>query len=161
MNDNKVKAITGVMVKQSLLNVLQKCQSEGIIVFCTKDFRCGYEECAEKQFFAPFYIEFRDGSAWIIYSTNSIRTDRMCIQQWNAEHIKVLCPNVSKAWVIVPTEITENDKEYKEVLKYNEKIASGGIKSFVDLVVLQQDLEGLIKDYANNLILQLNEQMKF
>ena len=150
MNDNKVKAITGAMVKQSLLAVLQKCQEEGKIVFCTKDFRIGYPTCSEKQFFAPFYIEFRDGSGWLIYSTNSIRSDRMCIQQWNAEHIKVLCPNVTKALVIVPAEILDNEKEYKEVVKYNEKIVHGSIKSFVDSIVLQDELEGLIINHANN-----------
>lgn len=74
----------------------------------------------------------------------------MCIQQWNAEHIKVLCPNVTKALVIVPAEILDNEKEYKEVVKYNEKIVHGSIKSFVDSIVLQDELEGLIINHANN-----------
>ena len=150
MNENKAKAITGALRKQSLLTILQKCRANGKIVFCTKDFRIGYPECSECQFFAPFYIEFRDGSAWIIFSTNSIRNDRMCIQQWNAEHIKELSTNVTKALVIVPDEISNNEKEYKEVLKYNEKIKEKLIKSFIDSIVMQGELEGLIIDYANN-----------
>ena len=68
-------------------------KENGTIVYCTKDYRCGYPSCSEKQFFAPFYIEFQDGNAWILYATNSIRNDRMCIQQWHSEHIKVLFPS--------------------------------------------------------------------
>lgn len=150
MNENRVKALTGAMVRQTLLTALQRCQETGQIVYCTKDYRVGYPNCAEKQFFAAFYVEFRDGSGWIIYSTNSIRNDRMCIQQWNAEHIKVLCPNVTKALVIVPSEIRENEREYKEVCKYNEKIQEGRIKSFVDLIIMQDELEGLIIEHANH-----------
>ena len=150
MNDNKIKAITGTMVKHALLAVLQKCQADGEIVFCTKDFRVGYPDCSEKQFFAAFYIEFRDGTAWIIYSTNSIRNDRMCLQQWNAEHIKELCPNVTKALVVVPSDIASNQKEYREVCRYNDKIQRGDIRSFVDVIILQDELERLVKDNANH-----------
>lgn len=150
MNDNKIKAITGVMVKQTLLTVLHKCQSEGKIVFCSKDFRIGYPEHSEKQFFAPFYIEFRDGTGWIIFSTNSVRNDRMCIQQWNAEHIKVLCPNIKKAFIVVPSQIMSNQRECHEVCKYNEKIQEGNIKSFLDKIIMLDELEGLIVEHANH-----------
>lgn len=151
MNDNKVKSINGVMVKHYLLTTLQKCQDNGTIVYCTKDYRCGYPSCSEKQFYAPFYIEFQDGNAWILYATNSIRNDRMCIQQWHSEHIKVLFPNVIKSIVVVPSEVRDVQKESREVLRYNEKIEDKSFLSFVDQVVYQDELEEMIVGYANQI----------
>ena len=151
MNENKVKSINGVIVKHCLLEALQKCQEQNVIVYCSKDFRCGYENSSQVQFFAPFYIEFSNGDGWILYATNSIRNDRMCIQQWNSEHIKVLRSNVVKSIVVVPSAVKEVEKEYKEVLRYNEKIEDRSIVSFVDCVVFQDELEGVIRDYASSI----------
>lgn len=150
MNDNKKKAIIGAKIKLPLLKTLRECQEKKLIIYCTKDFRIGYPDFCSDQFFASFYIEFRNGTGWLIYSTNSIRNDRMCIQQWHAEHIKKICTNITKALVIVPNTILDNEKEYKEVIKYNEKIHQHHIKSFIDSIIIQDELEELILQNANN-----------
>lgn len=150
MNDNKLKSITGLMCKNSILNIVKQMQEKGMIVYVSQDYRCGYPSCSEKQFFAPFIIEFRDGTAWILYSTNSVRNDRMCIQQWNAEHIKKIHTNIKKAFVVVPNEIKDVDKESKEVSRYNSKITQNKIVSSIDLIIYQNELKGLIEEYANN-----------
>jgi len=122
---------------------------QGAIVFCTSDYRCGYSGCSEKQFYAPFYLEFRNGDAWIIYSTNSIRNDRMCIQQWNAEHIKKINTSIVKAFVVVPNQSANVNREKREVERYNEKIMQGMIYYPIDGVLFQDELENLIRKHAN------------
>lgn len=149
MNENKVKTINGLICKNDLSNILSSMQTQGIIVFCTTDYRCGYSGCSEKQFYAPFYLEFRNGDAWIIYSTNSIRNDRMCIQQWNSEHIKQINSSIVKAYVVVPNQSATIGREKREVERYNEKIIQGTIFSPIDRVLFQDELENLIRAYAN------------
>jgi len=149
MNENKVKTINGLICKNDLSNILSSMQTQGIIVFCTTDYRCGYSGCSEKQFYAPFYLEFRNGDAWIIYSTNSIRNDRMCIQQWNSEHIKQINSSIMKAYVVVPNQSATIGREKREVERYNEKIIQGTIFSTIDRVLFQDELENLIRAYAN------------
>lgn len=149
MNENKVKTINGLICKNDLSNILSSMQTQGIIVFCTTDYRCGYSGCSEKQFYASFYLEFRNGDAWIIYSTNSIRNDRMCIQQWNSEHIKQINSSIVKAYVVVPNQSATIGREKREVERYNEKIIQGTIFSPIDRVLFQDELENLIRAYAN------------
>jgi hypothetical protein len=48
MNENKVKSINGVIVKHYLLEALQKCQEQNVIVYCSKDFRCVYEKAGRR-----------------------------------------------------------------------------------------------------------------
>ena len=150
MNDNKIKSINGVMGKDTLLGVLQKLQKDGIIAFASQDFRVGHSNCSEKQFYAPFYIEFNNGEGWLIFTTNSIRNDRMCIQQWNAEHIKAITSHVKRAYVVVPNGIKENPREAKEVERYNEKIVTKRIQSYIDRVLLVDEFVEQVIDYASH-----------
>lgn len=149
MNENKVKTINGLICKNDLSNILRTMQLDELIVFCTTDYRCGYSDASKKQFYASFYLEFRNGNAWILYSTNSIRNDRMCIQQWNTEHIKKINKSVVKAYVVVPSQSITIDREKREVERYNEKINQGIIYSPIDGVIFQDELETLISHYAN------------
>lgn len=146
INDNKVKALNGIKGKESLLEILKKMQNESLVSSCSSNYRIGYNSQFPDQFFAPFYLELSDGSAWIIYATNSIRTDRMCIQQWNSENIKRINSRVKKAIVIVPDEIKENEKENQEVKKYKEKIKTGKYYSFIDDVIYLSEFEHALKN---------------
>lgn len=146
MNDNRLKSLNGIISKSSLLNILKDLQDNQKISSCSSNFRCGYPNGYEDQFFAPFYIEFINGKAWVIFSTNSIRTDRISIQQWNAENIKRIKQNVEKAYVIVPDSVLENEKERREVEKYNQKIMSGEYYSAIDYIFYQKEFEKIVQN---------------
>ncbi len=145
MNDNRVKSINGIRSRASLLTILEDLQKDGRISFCSSNYRCGYSGCSMEQFFAPFYLQFLSGDAWIVFSTNSIRTDRMCIQRWNAEHIKRINTDVKKAYVVVPDDVQENLKERNEVEKYNSKIKTGEYYSAIDAVYQQSQFEQMVQ----------------
>lgn len=150
MNENKLKVINGLIQKNDVISLLKSLQESGEIVFCSKDFRCGYPGYKDLQFYAPFYLEFKNGVGWIIYSTNSIRNDRMCIQQWNSEHIKKIRNNVEKSFVIVPDDIVNNKRENNEVIRYKNKIYDSSICSFIDDVLLVSELYENIITYAHS-----------
>ena len=140
MNDNKIKSINGNICKQLLLNSLINLQQEKIIDYCETQYRDGYSDYSTNQFFAPFIVKFTSGETWLLYSTNSIRTDRVCIQQWNSYHIKNIRSNVSKAYLVIPDEIVNNQKEFEIAMSYNEKIHNKEIFSSIDGVYLQEQI---------------------
>lgn len=151
MNDNRIKSIKGNICKQTLLNSLIDLQKAKIIDYCETQYRDGYSEFSTNQFFAPFIVKFTNGEMWLLFSTNSIRTDRVCIQQWNSFHIKKIRSNVSKAFLVVPNEIVDNKKEFEIAMSYNEKICNKEIYSSIDGVCLQEQVIKGIEEYGLSL----------
>lgn len=151
MNDNKLKAIIGLIGKEGLLSALIELQKRGIIKSCSSNFRCGYAEYLEEQFFAPFYVEFFNSEGWVIYSTNSIRSDRMTFQQWHTEHIKRINKNITRAFVVVPDSINENAKELQIARRYDEKIKNKEIYSPVDGILTQTEFVEMTSNYADTI----------
>ena len=151
MNDNRIKSITGNICKQLLLNSLINLQQEKIISYCETQYRNGYSEFSASQFFAPFLVEFMNGEAWILFSTNSIRSDRVCIQQWNSYHIKNIRSSVTKAYLVIPNEIVNNKKEYEIAMSYNDKINNKDIYSSIDGVYLQDQIVETIAEYGRSI----------
>lgn len=145
MNDNQLKAIAGSLSKQNLLEQLKNLQHDEYIVYCTADFRAGYSNLSQEQFYAPFYIEFRNGDGWLLFSTNSIRTDRINIQQWNSYHLRQIKKNIAHAFIVVPNEIVNNDKELSIAKKYNTTITSGNFFTALDGVYTVSEIIDLIK----------------
>lgn len=152
MNTNQIKSINGYNSKKNLLQQLQELQEEGIITYCTADFRNGYPEFDTDQFFAPFYIEFKNGEGWLIFASTSIRNDRMNNQQWNSLHLRKICNNIKKAYLIMPDDIVINKKELIAAQSYNNKINSHKMFSTIDAVLLQSQLIETIVSYNNKLL---------
>ncbi len=148
MNDNQLKAIAGSLSKQNLLEQLKALQLDEYIVYCTADFRAGYSNLSPEQFYAPFYIEFRNEDGWLLFSTNSIRTDRINIQQWNSYHLRQIKKNIKHAFIVVPDEIVSNDKEFSIAKKYNLTITSGNFFTALDGVyTVSEIIEHIKKSY--------------
>lgn len=152
MNTNQIKSINGYNSKMNLLQQLQELQEEGIITYCTADFRNGYPEFDSDQFFAPFYIEFKNGEGWLIFASTSIRNDRMNNQQWNSLHLRTICTNIKKAYLIMPDDIVINKKELGAAQSYNNKIISHKMYSTIDAVLSQSQLVDTIKSYHKKLL---------
>lgn len=162
MNINQIKSINGYNSKKSLLQQLQELQEEGVITYCTADFRNGYPEYDSDQFFAPFYIEFKNGEGWLIFASTSIRNDRMNNQQWNSLHLRKLCTNIKKAYLIMPDDIVINKKELVAAQSYNNKINSHKMFSTIDAVLVQSQLIEAIITYHKKLLeyQSLNDEKK-
>lgn len=150
MNDNQIKSINGQINKNSLSLQLQTLQANGVIAFCSMEYRNGYAEYDTKQFYAPFYIEFQNGEGWLLFSSSSIRNDRMNNQQWNSLHLKKIAPNISRAYLVIPDDISQNPKEKTIAENYQKKI-TGKMYSAIEDVCYQSELISLIEGYAHNL----------
>ena len=111
MNDNRLKSLSGQISRKSLSQQLQALQANGVIAFCSMQYRTGYPDFETKQFFSPFYIEFHNNEGWLLYSSNSIRNDRMNNQQWNSFHIKKIVPKITCSFLVVPDEISQKESE--------------------------------------------------
>lgn len=150
MNDNQLKSINGLISKNSLSTQLQTLQANGTIAFCSMEYRNGYAEYDPKQFYAPFYIEFQNGEGWLLFSSSSIRNDRMNNQQWNSLHLKRIATNIKRAYLVIPDDISQNDKEKTIAENYQKKI-TGKMYSAIEDVCYQSELINLIQEHACNL----------
>lgn len=148
MNDNKLKSLNGKLSKDSLGLLLCELLRHKIISSCTEGYRNGYRGYDANQFYAPYYIEFANREAWLLYSVSSIRSDRVNNQQWNAYHLKQISKNITKAFLVVPSELIDNEKEWKAAMSYDRKVKDDMFTS-IDAVVPQNILELRIKNHAN------------
>lgn len=150
MNDNQLKSINGQISKNSLSMQLQMLQTNGVIAFCTTEYRNGYPDYDKKQFYAPFYIEFNNGEGWLLFSSSSIRNDRMNNQQWNSLHLKKIATNISRSYLVIPDELSQNMKERSIAESYQNKITST-MFSAIDDVCYQSELISLIEEHAQGI----------
>lgn len=150
MNDNKLKSINGQISKNSLSLQLQTLQAKGTIAFCSMEYRNGYADYDTKQFYAPFYIEFQNGEGWLLFSTSSIRNDRMNNQQWNSLHLKKIAPKIKRAYLVIPDDVLGNKKEKTNAENYQKKI-TGNMYSAIEDVCYQSELISMIEEHAQKL----------
>jgi len=150
MNDNKLKSINGQISKNSLSLQLQTLQAKGTIAFCSMEYRNGYADYDTKQFYAPFYIEFQNGEGWLLFSTSSIRNDRMNNQQWNSLHLKKIAPKIKRAYLVIPDDVSDNKKEKTNAENYQKKI-TGNMYSAIEDVCYQSELISMIEEHAQKL----------
>lgn len=151
MNDNQLKSINGAISRNSLSLQLQTLQSTGVIAFCSMEYRNGYVEFDTKQFYAPFYIEFQNGEGWLLFSSNSIRNDRMNNQQWNSLHLKKIKQTITRAYLVIPDVVSQNNKEKTIAENYQKKIIGKKIYSAIEDVCYQSELIELIKEHSRTL----------
>lgn len=119
---NKTKAVNGINNQNAINSVLSNCLSEGYISDFQKNFRIGNPEAEnEKQFYAPFMIQFPNRNRWVIFATTSMRTDRIKGQQWDAYNLKELDSSITTALIVYPANKVNNRTFKKQDLKYQQK----------------------------------------
>ena len=150
MSDNTEKSNRGVSGQENLKDIIESLQAKDYIVSYQTDYRDGYKGFDRKQFFYQFLIEYENHDCWILHSTTSIRSDRMNIQQWNAEHLKRLNGYIKKAYVVYPNGLS--DKELKNAKNYQDKIEDGKQYTAVDGVVSQSEMYSIVERYALELL---------
>lgn len=150
MSDNTEKSNRGRSGQENLKDIIESLQAKDYIVSYEIDYRDGYKGFDPKQFFFQYLIEYENKESWILHSTTSIRSDRMNIQQWNAEHLKRLNGYIKKAYVVYPNGLS--DKELRNAKNYQGKLEEGTQYSAVDGVVSQSEMYSIVERYALELL---------
>ncbi|MDE7254404.1 MAG: MspI family type II restriction endonuclease [Acetatifactor sp.] len=150
MSDNTEKSNRGRSGQENLKDIIESLQAKDYIVSYETDYRDGYKGFDPKQFFFQYLIEYENKEIWILHSTTSIRSDRMNIQQWNAEHLKRLNGYIKKAYVVYPNGLS--DQELRNAKNYQDKLEEGIQYSAVDGVVSQSEMYSIVERYALELL---------
>ena len=150
MSDNTEKSNRGISGQENLKELIESLFDKDYIISYVEDYRDGYKGFDEKQFFFQYKIEFHNHESWLLHSTTSIRSDRMNIQQWNAEHLKRLNGYIKKAFVVYPNGLSE--KEAKIAKSYQRKLADARAYSAVDGVFCQGEMYARVEKYALGLM---------
>lgn len=100
--DNREKVMHGLGMKRSLSSAIEELELSGAVIQRVSRPAYGYLDMCQTQFKATEELTFADGSKAIVYTTNSIRSDRVKEQQWDAYNIKRIDRTINYAWLVVP-----------------------------------------------------------
>lgn len=93
---NGQKSKHGKKAQNTLLKLIEYSKDKNYIKSFQKEYRVGKSGFTnKKQFYAPFIIEFTNNEKWIIFSSTSMRTDRIKGQQWDALNTKEINPSIT------------------------------------------------------------------
>ncbi len=144
---NADKQQHGQSAQDSLENILKRCVDVGYLKCLHGNYRIGKVGYSNKaQFYTPFLIEFQDGSKWALFTTTSMRTDRIKGQQWDALNLKEIDNNISSVYLVYPDGIPHAGKA--EFVRQNNKYVNHEEYSAIDAVVSQDEICNMIEEYA-------------
>jgi len=145
-SSNEEKKEHGDKARKELEDILSSLQNSGCIRNCMSNFRIGKDGYAnEGQFLAPFMISFHNGERWIIYTTTSMRSDRIKGQQWDAINIKSLVPSITKAFLCYPD--GAEDRDVRGFSSLAERFKTNADYSAIDDILSYRQLKTLISTY--------------
>lgn len=151
MPDNNLeKSNRGRSGQENLKGIIESLLAKDYIVSYEQEYRDGYKGYNQQQFYFPYLIEFYDNERWILHSTTSVRSDRLNIPQWNAEHLKRLNGYIKRAYVIYPNGLDDN--ELKNAHREQTKISEHKSYSALDGVVSQSEIYSLVEQHALSLV---------
>jgi hypothetical protein len=136
LSDSKAKH--GVEFKEIVLEKLLALKSAGLIknVEVAKQFAPTIG--GTPQFYVPFYAH-GVSSNYAIYTTTSARSDRIKINQWDANGIKVATNSNTICIVILPDSLSDAEEHNFE--KEVARISQPGYVSAIDSIIKLKDLE--------------------
>lgn len=142
---NADKQLHGQNAQISLESILNHCKERNYLKSIHKTFRIGMPGYKNKsQFYTPFLIEFQDNTHWALFTTTSMRTDRIKGQQWDAINLKSIDTTINKVYLVYPDACSEKN----EFIRQNEKYSDNYEYSAIDGVVSQNQISNLIEEYA-------------
>lgn len=142
---NADKQQHGQSAMNGLEAILNSSKDYKYLTSVIKTFRIGKKGYKNNtQFYTPFLIEFQDGLHWALFTTTSMRTDRIKGQQWDAINLKNSDPTIVKVYLVYPDACTEEN----DFIRQNEKYSSKYEYSAIDGVVSQTQIYNLIEEYA-------------
>lgn len=148
---NADKKEHGDNARKELGVLLAECQKNESIRNYMSDFRIGKSGYAnESQFLAPFLVSFPNGERWIIYTTTSMRSDRIKGQQWDAANIKAIVPSGTKAILSFPDGTEPRDK--KSFASLAERYRTKADYSAIDDILSYRQLKNAIESTGRSAI---------
>lgn len=145
-DSNESKSRHGANAICSLGEILETCKSNSYVNDITEKYRVGYENYSDAQFYAPFLLHFDDETKWILYSTTSMRTDRIKGQQWDAINLKKIDPAIQYAFITYPDGSDINVAE--EFIRQREKYLRELEYSAIDDILSHNELFKRIEEKA-------------
>lgn len=141
---NKDKAQHGANNTSSLSQLLQNALIKKYLREVIENYRAGRIDYDPHQFFAPFYITLSDNSSVLLYTTTSLRSDRVKQPQWDALNLKAINPHISSAYLVYADGI--NADERKKFKEFNQEIKNKIKYSSLDGALSQTELERLLEE---------------
>lgn len=146
---NADKQQHGQSAQNGLEQILLRCKASGYITYFIKNYRIGKDGYRNtEQFYVPFLIVFSDNIKWALFTTTSMRTDRIKGQQWDAINLKSIDSTITKAYLIYPDGIAEYNKN--EFVRQNNKYVNEEEYTALDAVLSQDQISNLIERHALN-----------
>lgn len=146
-NSNGDKSRHGVNAQNSLEDIFSFCKEHNYIDGFMKNYRAGLAGYRnDVQFYAPFLLMFPGGERWIIFSTTSMRTDRIKGQQWDAHNLKQINSSITAAYLVYPNGLPV--KDMSEFCRQNAKYVQGFEFSAIDGILSQDQLYRTIEEHA-------------
>ena len=145
-NPKDQKAKHGSNAKKSLEKLLQYCKKQNYILDYQGEYRIGKKGFSNsEQFYAAFIVRFAD-EEWILYSTTTMRSDRVKGQQWDSLQLKEINSSIKKSYLVYPDEVKKKDKE--DFIRQNEKYLSGYEYSVIDGIINQEEFYNMVESKA-------------
>lgn len=143
-NADKLKH--GISAQAGLENILKRCLQSKYIISVIANYRTGKTGFINTQFYTPFLIEFTDGTKWALFTTTSMRTDRIKGQQWDALNLKEINPQITSVFLVYPDGVSADIRA--DFQRQNNKYANKEEYSAIDAIVSQDEISNLIENYA-------------
>lgn len=144
---NAEKQQHGQSAQNSLENILKRCLSTGYLKQIYNNYRTGKDGYSNKsQFYAPFLIEFHNDTKWALFTTTSMRTDRIKGQQWDALNLKEIDKNITYVYLVYPDGLST--RENNSFIQQNNKYINHKEYSAIDAIVSQDQIFNMIESYA-------------
>lgn len=145
---NGEKSQHGKNAQLSIYELLSSCVEKNYISRIISPYRAGRTGYSNtEQFYAPFMIDFPNGESWLLYSTTSMRTDRVKGQQWDTYNLKEINPNITSAFLVYSD--CKNLVETSNFEKQNIKYTTNEEYSAIDAIISQDTLYNLIEVKAH------------
>jgi hypothetical protein len=138
-NDNKAKH--GSDFKKEILSGLLKLHASGLVDSVEVDQNIAASVTGKAQFYAPFLVK-RAGVTFVIFSTTTARSDRIKINQWDANGIKKSLVGEVKCILVLPAELI--DKEERNYQTEASRIQHEEYISALDSIMKVNQLEEYI-----------------
>lgn len=143
-------AAHGYKAHGTLRALLCDCLNKEYVAEVLQNYRVGYPGFGnDKQFYAPFVVQFHDRQRWAIFSTTSCRTDRVKGQQWDSENLKKLDAAIVRAYIVYPDNTSPADVQ--AFVAQREKYDSHAEYTFVDGICSFSELAEKIEEYSNEI----------
>ncbi|MBS5931495.1 MAG: MspI family type II restriction endonuclease [Clostridiales bacterium] len=143
--DNSNKSQSGLFSNSSLEAQLKYLEMKKFIMSFTT-MKYGYPDKRKDQFKCDYVITLPNDQKWILFSASSMTSDRLKTKQWDSFHIKSINPDVTKAFVLCPDIIANDQIKYGNIRRYREYIRQGQDISSIDDILLHSEFINLIEN---------------